>query len=42
MTTNRAKLELLKEKVKRDKRAKYIDDFELFAKEQIRIITKKR
>jgi len=37
---NRNKLELLKEKAKRDKRAKYIDDFELFAKEQIRIITK--
>ena len=40
MTTNRAKLELLKEKAKRDKRKKYEEDFELFATEQIRIITK--
>ena len=40
MLSNRHKLELLKEKAKRDKRQKYIDDFELFAKEQIRIITK--
>jgi len=37
---NRTKLELLKEKAKRDRKQKYIDDFELFAKEQIRIITK--
>ena len=40
MTTNRTKLELLKEKAKREKRQKYINDFELFAREQIRIITK--
>ena len=40
MTTNRAKLELLKEKAKRDKRKKYEEDFELFATEQVRIITK--
>jgi len=40
MLSNRHKLELLKEKAKREKRQKYIDDFELFAEEQIRIITK--
>lgn len=40
MLSNRHKLELMKEKAKRDKRQRYIDDFELFAKEQIRIITK--
>jgi len=40
MLSNRHKLELLKEKVRREKRQRYIDDFEIFAKEQIRIITK--
>lgn len=40
MITNRTKLELIKEKAKRDKRQRYLDDFELFAIEQIRIITK--
>ena len=40
MTSNRHKLELLKERAKRERKQKYIDDFELFAKEQIRIITK--
>ena len=33
-------MELLKERAKRERKQKYIDDFELFAKEQIRIITK--
>ena len=37
---NRTKLELLKEKARREKHKRYEEDFELFAEEQIRIITK--
>ena len=37
---NKRKLELAKELFKRKKQSQYKSDFELFAKEQIRIITK--
>lgn len=40
MLSNKAKLELLKEKARREQRQRYMNDFEVFAKEQIRIITK--
>jgi len=37
---NKQKLELLKEKAKRERVKRYLDDFKAFSKEQIRIITK--
>ena len=36
---NKRKLELVREALKREKLGAYKDDFELFSKEEIRIIT---